>query len=268
MKDQNQTEPTPVEQHIRDLLNANIDGEISAAEKDELERLLAGSESVRNLDKELRTITELLNALPVIEPPKYLQGAIERRVRLPAGNGQREKPGILGPWLDSPRLRTGLALAAAVVLSFSVYEMGSRPITPGDAEKMSGTMVKKGTHSLQGKILDSVHVDTAQLNGLVELRKKDDLFTLDVKLNSEGPVELVVDYAGRGLDFDGAAPMQDPNDAVSVRDGAIHLASSGDKQFTVTFRRISDLQTNDPIVLNFLARDQLVKQAELNISRY
>jgi hypothetical protein len=129
-------------------------------------------------------------------------------------------------------------------------------------------MVKKGQTSQQGTILDSVHLDTAQFSGLVELRNMDDVFTLDVQLNSEDPVEVVVDIAGRGLVFDGAAHAQDSNDAISVRDGSIHIASNGENRFTVKLRRTSDLQQIEPIELDFFAKNQLVKKAELNISRF
>ena len=268
MQEQNQTDPTPGDQHILDLLNASMDGEISAAEQAELDLLLANSESVRNLDKQLKTIAKLLDELPVLEPPQHLKSSIERQVRLPADGGKRKQPGALGQWLDSQWLRTGLALAAGVVLTFSVYEMGSRPISNRDTENLSGTMVKKGLTSQQGTLLDRVHLDTAQFSGLVELRNMDDVFTLDVQLNSEDPVDVVVDIAGRGLVFDGATHAQDSNDFVSVRDGAIHLASSGENRFTVKLRRTSDLQQIEPIELDFFAKNQLVKKAELNISRF
>lgn len=268
MKEQNQAESTPVDQHVLDLLNASIDGEISAAEQGKLDFLLDSSESVRHLDKQLRTTARLLDELPVIEPPLCLQSSIERQVRLPADGAKRGNPRVLGQWLGSQWLRTGLALAAGVVLTFGVYEMGSRPIPTGDVENLSGTMVKKGATGQQGKLLDSILLDTEQFSGLVELRSEDDVFTLDVQLNSVDPVEVVVDIAERGLNFDGTTHAQDPDDAVSFRDGAIHLASSGGNHFTVKLKGTSDLQHDEPIELDFFVKDQLVKKAELTFTRF
>jgi len=251
MKKQNQHEPSPDDQHVLDLVNASIDGEISAAEQGELDFLLDSSENVRHLDKQLRMTAKLLDELPVIEPPLYLQSSIERQVRLPADGARRGNTRVLGQWLGSQWLRTGLALAAGVVLTFGVYEMGSRPIPTGDVENLSGTMVKKGATGQQGKLLDSVLLDTEQFSGLVELRNEDDVFTLDVHLNSVDPVDVVVDIAALGLDFDGAT---DPGEAVSVSDGAIHLASSGENHFTVELKGTPDLQYDEPIELDFLSR--------------
>jgi len=268
MKEHNKAEPTPVDQHVQDLINASIDGEISAAEQRELDFQLDSSESVRHLDEQLRTTAKLLDELPVIEPPPYLQSSIERQVRLPADGAKRRNPRVPGQWLGSQWLRTGLALAAGVVLTVGVYEMGSRPIPTGDVENLSGTMVKKAATDQQGKLLDSILLDTEQFSGLVELRNQDDVFTLDVHLNSVDPVEVVMDIDGRGLNFDGATHTQDPEDAISVRDGAIHLASSGGNHFTVKLKGTSDLQHDEPIELDFFVKDQLVKKAELTFTRF
>ena len=268
MKEQNKSEPSPVDQRVLDLLNASIDGEISAAEQGELNLLLDSSNSVRQLDKQLRKTAKLLDELPVIEPPEYLQSSIERQVRLPADRAKRGNPLFLGQWLGSQWLRTGFALAAGVLLTFGVYEMGSRPIPTGDVENLSGTMVKKGATGQQGKLLDSILIDTEQFSGLVELRNQDDVFTLDVRLNSVEPVEVVVDIAELGLSFDEATHAQVPDDAVSVRDGAIHLASSGGEHFTVKLKGTPDFQHDEPIELGFFVKDQLVKKAELTFTRF
>lgn len=267
MNQQDKNGTAPADQRIHDLLNASIDGEISAAEQDELDRLLSSSESVRMLDRELRAVADMLDDLPVLEPPPYLQGAIERQVRLPAGTSAQKKPAGLLAWLDSNRWRTGLALAAGVVLTVSIYEMDSRPVSTDDTRNMTGTIIKSDKSSQQGRMLDSIRVDAGSLNALVELRGKDNLFTVDLQLNAEGPVDVVIDFGGRGLDLETASNASKLENAVSIGDGKLRLASNGNEHFTVRLRRTSDVQTNDPIELGFYTEDRLVEKAELNISR-
>ena len=201
-------EQNHMDERTRDLLNGGIDGELSSAEQKELDRLLAGSDKVRDLNEELVALTGLLDGLTEIDPPQYLQESIERQVRLPAqSNDQEEKQGFLRNWLPSTWLRTGFALAAGALLTIGVYEMGSGPITAEDATNMVGTVVKSQATG-QGELLGSIHIDTETLNGLVELRNRDDLYTLDVQLNSDGPTQVVVNFAGRGLEFlEEAAPV-------------------------------------------------------------
>jgi len=268
MTELNQTGRAPVDQHVLYLINRCIDGESSSTEKQELDQLLKNSPEVRQLNDELRKVTRLLDEVPTLDPPAYLQDAIERQVRLPAqGHSSSKIPGILkNDWLSAKWLGTGFALAAGLVLTVGVYEMGSEPITARDNTNMVGTMAKRGPDDQPGALLDSIQLNTARLNGSLELRNKNDLFTLDLQLRSGEPTEVVIDFAGRGLEFDGVNGKQAHDDSVSIMDGSIRLAGNGDQHYTVTFRRTSEVQHVSPLDVNFLASSELLLRAELIIS--
>lgn len=264
MSEQNQTGQPPVDQHILYLINSSIDGEISASEQDELGGLLITSPDVRSLNDELRAVARVLGEVPEVDPPEYLQDSIERQVRLPVrGRTGSKRPGLWGVgWL-----RTGLAMAAAVVLTFGVYEMGSEPITAQDSRRMAGTMAKSGSADQPGILLDSIQLNTAKLSGMVELRDKDEFFMLDLQLISDEPTEVVIDFAGRGLEIDGVSGKSVGYDTVSVVDGSIHLASKGEEHFTVRLRHTSAVKQVEPLDLSFFANSELIQQAELIISK-
>lgn len=269
MPEQNKTANTPGDQHVLHLINRSIDGEISATEKDELDRLLVTSPEVRDLNDELRTVSRLLDEVQELQPPDYLQDSIERQVRLPLqGHVDTKRPGFWGSnWSSANWLRTGFALAAGVVLTVGVYEMGSEPITTKDSTSIAGTMASRGPSDQSGMLLDSIQLDTVKLSGMVELRKKDELFTLDLQLSSAEPTRVVIGFAGRGLEFDGAGGKEAPDDGVSVVDGSIHLASKGEQQYTIRLRRTSTAERMDPLDVNFFARNDLILQARLDISK-
>lgn len=267
MNEQFHIEQGHISQRVHELLNGSIDGELNTAEQGELDRLLADSDKVRGLNEELIELTCLLDDLPEREPPEHLQDAIERLVRLPVRSSSRDgKPGFFGSWLPAYWLRTGFALAAAAVLTVGVYEMGSEPITARDAANIAGT-VARNPATVQGELLDSIVIDTDTLNGRVELRNRDDLFTLDVQLNWDGPTEVVVNLAGRGLEFEGITQQQDRKDAVSVVDGSISVVSSGAQQYALNLRRTSEATRAEPLTLEFFANNMLVHEAELNVSQ-
>lgn len=265
MNEQNHIDKPHIDQRALDLLNGNVDGELSSAEQDELNILLAGSNKVRNLDVELKTFTRLLDELPQREPPEYLQSAIERQVRLPVqSNRHEETPGFFGTWLPAHWLRTGFALAAGAVLTIGVYEMGSEPMTAQDAANMAGTMVDNQAND-QGELLDSVHIFTDRLNGSVELRSNEEFFNLDVQLNSDGPTQVVVNFAERGLEFEGISRNQDGKDTILIAEGAINVTSSGEQSYILQLRRTSKTQQAAPLELEFFANNILVHEASLNI---
>lgn len=259
-----------IDQHAEELLNGGVDGVLSAAEQDELNSLLAGSAQLRDFNEELKTCTGLLDGLQEVEPPPYLQESIERQIRLPVQSNQHEeKQGFLGTWLPAHWLRTGFALAAGAVLTVGIYEMGSGPMTAEDATRLVGTVVKSQAAD-QGELLDSIHIFTDTLNGRVELRNKGDLFTLDVQLDSDGPTQVIVDFAGRGLEFEGITRMQDQMDAVSIVDGSVNVASSGEKRYTLNLRLATKTEGQEiaPLGLDFFANNILVHEAELSITQH
>lgn len=277
MNKKNHIDKSDMDQHVLDLLNAGIDGELSPSEEAELNEFLAGSEQVRDVNKELIAITSLLDQVPELEPPQYLQSAIERQIRLPVDSkspahdsrkhhGHEQRQGYFGAWLTAHWLRTGIALAAGVVLTVGVYEMGSHPISVEDASNMVGTVVK-GQAAYQGELLSSIHLNTDTLSGRVELHNIDNLYKLDIQMNSDGDSELVVDFAGRGLEFVGVSSMQAFEDAVSVANGSINIAGSGEQHFTLKFQRTSEVPQATPLELIFFADNKLVQEAELSILR-
>lgn len=262
-------EQIQLNQRTQDLLDGGIDGELSTAEQQELDLLLAGSDKLRDLNEELKEFTRLLDELPEREPPRYLQSAIERQVRLPMqSNRHEEKRGFFGTWLPAHWLGTGFALAAGAVLTVGVYEMGSEPITAEDAVNLVGTVVNSQAVD-QGELLDSIYISTNTLSGLVELRNKNDLVTLNVQLNSDGPTQLIVNFAGRGLEFEGITRNQDRKDVVSIENGSINIASSGEQHFKLKLKRTVEKQGQEiaPLKLEFFSNDTLVHKAELNVSQ-
>jgi hypothetical protein len=269
MNNRNNNGPESVEKATWDLLNRSIDGEISSSEQEQLDHLLDTSANLRDLKEELMTVNRLLHELPEVEPPEYLQHSIERQVRLPAqGHESLKKPGFFSALVKANWLRTGFALAAGVILTIGIYEMGSEPISVRDSANLSGTIVKPALVNKQGTLLDSIQLNTDQLNGLIELRSEGDLISLDVQLKSDGPSEMIVSFSGRGLEFDGMNRIQDPVEAVSVLDGAIHLSGSGEQHYLLSLRRTAEEPNGMPLELDFFADNTLIQKAELNISDF
>lgn len=257
-----------IDQHTEDLLNGGIDDELSATEREELSGVLAASSDAREANAELKSFARLMTELPELEPPQYLQESIERQIRLPVeSKAAGGKPDFFGSWLSANWLRTGFALAAGVVLTVTIYEMGSEPMTERDAANLVGTVVKNQVPG-QGDLLDQARISNDALNGLVELRKVDDLFTLDVQLNSDGPAEVVVNFAAQQLTFEGITRSRDQDDAVTVANGSVNVTSNGEQRYTLKLRRTAGTldQQAAMLGLEFFVNNSLVHEAELSVS--
>ena len=153
-----------------------------------------------------------------------------------------------------------------MVLTVGVYEMGSEPITDQDSASMVGTMVKNPV-SKQGVLLGTILVETDLLSGVVELRNTDDLFILDLQLNSAGLSEVAVNFAGQGLVFEDITRERDHEDTITVADGSVTVASSGEQHYTMRLRRMSEFVEVRPLELDFFTNNRLVHEAELSVSQ-
>lgn len=254
-----------VDEHALDLLNRSIDGELSSQEQAELEQLIVDSEGLGSDYLELIALSSLLDQAPEHDPPDFLQSAIERQVRLPVADknsGQRES---IAAWLNASWFRTGFALAAGVFLTFGVYEMGSEPITHQDTASLVGTVVKNPSPK-QDAPPGTILFETGTLDGRAELKNVDDLFVLDLRLNSDEPSEIVVNFAGRGLAFEDITPEQGKDGAVTAGDGSVTIASNGEQHYTMRFRRTSETAAMNPLGLEIFNNNKLIHEAEISVS--
>jgi hypothetical protein len=267
MSEQNNSNQPAIDQRTFELLNAAIDGELGPAEEAELNSLLAESAELRDFVDDHRSFIRLLNDVPERAPPAYLQEAIERQIRLPIqSESQTTLKTLAGSFNPKNWLRTGLALAAGVVMTVGVYQMGSGPMTNDDAANLTGTIIEK-PYAEQGELLDSVYIYTDTLRGAVELRSQGDLFSLDVDVKSDGLSRVIVNIAGRGLEFEGIAEGQNFDNDVTVRDGAINIVSEGAQRYSLLLRQVAASGPATPLELEFFANDRLVQAAILGKSR-
>ena len=256
-------EPSQKDQRAFELLNGSIDGELDAAGQIELEQLLASSDSVCDLKKELEDFVDVLDTLPEREPPPYLQNTIESQIRLAVQDEMPgEKRGLFGTWVPANWLHTGLAVAAGAVLTVGIYQMGSEPMSARDAEQMTGTVVKSPVLEPRN-LQDSVNFNTEKLSGQLELRGTGDLFTLNLQLNSDGPSEVIVNISDYGLEFETITSNNAGEDAVSVENGSVIVALYGKQDITLQLQRTLGAQQTAPLELEFFTNDTLVHVAEL-----
>jgi len=93
-----------------DRMSDYIDGVLSAAEREKLDAHLAECSDCRALVSDLRSVRREARSLPPLEPPEQVWHSIAARIRTRHGSAARRS-----------RFHTGLAVAAALVLSVSLW---------------------------------------------------------------------------------------------------------------------------------------------------
>ena len=260
-----------VDQRTLDLLNRSLDGELSTAEQAELDELLAGSAELRVMNEELKALAGILDGAPEREPPEFLHNVIMSRVTASQGrpdlaeSPKSSKPGLFSGWLSAPWARTGLAVAAGLVLTLGIYRTGSENLSPEDATSMTGTIVK----DMNGTLLDSTRFDTKLMNGKAELRHKSGFLLIDVYLEANGMAVVNLGFSGQGLEYAGINGLQGQAGDVVAANGSVSVNSSGQQHYELLLKHTAEFQKGSPtpLALEFFADDVLVHEAELGGSR-
>ena len=270
MNEPTHNDQSKVDQHVLDLLNRGIDGELSTSEQAELDELLAGSAQLRDLNRDLEALAKILDSVPAQEPPEYLHNAIVSQVRLPvAADTQVQKTGLFSQWLVAPWMRTGLAVAAGVLLTVGIYQGGTENLSPQDASRMTGTAVKNPA----GVLLDSTRFQSNAMNGSAELRSKDGLFSIDIYLQSGGEALFSLGFAGQNLELVSVNGLNNPEVDVAVSGDSVEVTGSGTQHYELLLRSTAESGANSesnrpgPIALEFFADSVLVHEDELDSSQ-
>lgn len=143
--------------HFFDLINREIDGDISPAESDELRSIAAANpDSKRQLDT-LRNLVLDVESIPEVAPPPGLRDEILASIRArqpqvqppeaPRSRGPEDLVGRLAAFRRAPMIRYALAIAAGFVFGFVLYPIvgGLNRGTRFDTRDVAGTMAPLAT---------------------------------------------------------------------------------------------------------------------------
>jgi anti-sigma factor RsiW len=131
-----------MKRRLERLISVYLDGEVSVAERRDVEALLRTSDDARRIHDELLRVRTLLRALPERPTPEHLEEEILRRVRprpLPV-----PEPSAISrrfrEWLGAWARRPALALVAVGAIAFVLL----LPVVRGELDRLRASEV--GVH--------------------------------------------------------------------------------------------------------------------------
>jgi hypothetical protein len=242
---------------LNELLNAELDGELDAAGRTELEQLLSGSPEARARRDELRRVVDALSHLKPVEPPSDLRESVLSALR-PGGakvvpfRGTRVQP----RWVPyAGALAAGVALGA---ISLSLY---NAPRSEFDAASLAGTMADP-EHRSPGQLLDRVDLRANGLRGSASLHEADGLWVVEFDLQSDAPVEVIATYDGTLVRLQGFVRPAPTSEAVLAGPGRLSFVNEG-AQHAAIYLRPADVAAGQ-VRLEFQAPGQAPTQVVLD----
>jgi len=219
--------------HI-ELIQAELDNELTGEQKVELDALLDASADAKAARKDFRDLASLMGQVPPRQPPETLGQNILAQIELPGR--QRAAP---KSWAMPAAARVAMAFAAGIVVTIGLFQLAPADIGPTDTRSLVGAMVND--QALTDELpLDRIEVGLDTLHGSVELHRNNNLLMLEFEFEAMGPVDLALDFAGQGLQFEGFANQSITPPRLQVSTDSIGIAASGDQSFVVFLAYIDD----------------------------
>ena len=246
-----------IDQKFQDLINADIDGEINAAESDELQAFLEKSAEGRELHRELAAMCSMLASVEDETPPPHLQHVIMNSVK-PAGVTP-ETPGFLQSLFAIPALKYAVTFAAGVFLALSLVNSGQVSNRAfDDVTGLVGTVAEPISADLES----TVAIDEIAVAGTVSLRSSGSILILDFDLMAMEPVEIEADYTDNTIWFNGFAQLESSGTTVSAETGRVRLGMEGKRRYAVYLQNEGSRETT--VRLRFMANGALVYETSFD----
>jgi len=219
-----------IEHKIAELIQADIDGELSSADRAELAAALEQSAEARAFHDEMSRLAHALAETPDLDPPWGLRRRILDSITLPA------RPRLSG-WLRPASY--GLAVAAGVLMAVGIVRLA--PQTSEDMSSLVGTMVSHG-EDLSAASSSELVIDVQAVRGNVRLKELDSACVVEFDLESDDAVEIALDLDGTGLSFGGYANRNENagNESFEASEGKVRMTNIGSHQFVLFLRRAPD----------------------------
>jgi hypothetical protein len=249
-----------IEQKFTDLINADIDGDISEAEKAELQAFLSDNAEGRALRDELAALSDALDGVEQEAPPPYMRHIIMNSV--PPTGSKEEPPGFLQILLATPALKYAITFAAGVFLTLSM--LNSNQISTRTFDDVTG-LVGTVAEPVRTTFAHSVTLSETDIAGTVSLRNAGSLMILDFDLVSADHIEVQADYTDKTIWFNGFAQLESEGTTVSAETGRVRLhMEEGKRRYAVYLQNRGARSTT--VSLRFMSDGKVVHQAKLEYS--
>lgn len=251
-----------------DLVNAEIDGQISAENQALLNQHLAENAEARAFRIELAALCGDLDAMPDLDPPADLRQPALTLAGESAG-AARKTAGrswlvTFNEFLGLAPVRYAMSFAAGAVLSFVLVSSDqiSRQAFD-DVTGLVGTMSEPGV--LTGTTtVGSMGLTLNELAGSVSMNRSGQLLILDFDLAAKGPVEIVALFNDRDIWFNGFAQLESTGTSVAAQTGRVTIRMEGQRRYAVYLH--STGRNAATVKLQFFSAGKLLHEGELSFT--
>ena len=230
-------------EELRELINREIDGDLSPSEKRRLAQALRRNTAARRLQAELKQAATQLASLRAVDPPAHMAGRIgaEVRARAAAVTHARDAVARRASWWESmsanvfgpSMVRYGSVFAGGLVAGALLFMLVVRPerapVVPGNVA--SGTLLAQG---------ESYPVNVPGAQGTVTALATENGKELTVRLSCTSATTTKLMYDPSRVKLENLSELQAAGGPVAVNNGVVELSGTGTQKCTLLFSGVKD----------------------------
>ncbi len=230
-----------IDERILELINKDIDGVLSPAERTILDEYRSKSPESADVERELRAVATALDGVMPAEAPATLKSRVMRSITPPAHRESAARS-ILSPVINFFRGTSGVRLAYAfsigIVAGITLFALYDGVRHPGSVEPadVTGTMII-GSSGGQIQPGPAVPITGDRVNGSIGTRFTRQLAIVDVRITSPDAVRAEFTYDPTQLTVRAVQRGADSRTDLAVSGSTVEVRSAGVDGYTLYFDR-------------------------------
>lgn len=249
-----------IDPNIVELINADIDGEISPADKDTLRAMMAESPDAQAMHAELSGLSSSMDELPDLDAPPYLIHTIMAEIPKPES---QNRSNFLQGLFAAPALRYAAMFVAGSVLTLSL--VSSDQVSERAFSDVTGLVGTISSEMPVGPGIQTMQIDRTDVAGQITLRSSGPLLIVDFDLVSNGPIDIVASYTDQSVWFNGFAQLESPGASISAESGRISMKIDGKRRYALYLHNAGD--RNVSINLRFMSDGEVVYDTDIQYAQ-
>jgi hypothetical protein len=224
-------------EQLRELIQRDVDGDLSPSERRTLTGALRRNPSARKLHTELLAVGTALSSVRQVEPPLNLgnriRADIRSRVSAPPG-GERTWLESLRAFVQTPlAVRYGGVFAGGLVTGALLFMLllHPQPTPTVSGEAASGTLL---THA------ETFTVDVQGAKGTLTAISTETGKELTFRLTCGASTTTKLTYDPSRVKLDNVREVQSAGGPVVVNEGVVEMTGTGSQKCTVSFTGVRD----------------------------
>ena len=253
-----------IEAKYVELMNADLDGEISDAERIDLAEYLEANPEAAAMQTELSELCGSLDEMGQMDPPPHLRYAILDSLQKTA----KPKPervasgGLkLRQLFAMPALRHAFTFGAGAFLTFAL--ISSDQISDQAFDDVTGLVgtISDSVPAASGQ--NTIRLTSNEIAGMVSTHIAGSLNVVDFNLAAEGPVEIVAEFSNQELWFKGFAQLESDDTHILADHGQVTMHIQGRNRYALYLQHTNDVDST--VNFKFYSAGNLIHEADLII---